>query len=199
VSTQGCLYGCIQASAGTSVVLTIENTQTCNGVVCTTHVTQVNAQVATVNVNDPCAGVTCNTPPNADCYSRTGTCANGVCNYQMSTNGASCGASGSLYTCFAGKCYSPTDPCKDKTCATPPNSLCYQATGVCSTPEGTTTALCTYTVFADNTPCGGTKQCQAGSCVSVAKPVDPNSASMSTVSLLTLFALLGALFFERLL
>jgi hypothetical protein len=133
-----------------------------------------------------------------DCYVRTGTCNNGACTYQTQPDNTACGMTGAMYTCFKGKCYSPTDPCRAKDCSTPPNSLCYQAAGVCTVPSGTSTALCQYTALADNTPCGGKKQCQAGDCVVVAKPVPQNSATSATISLLTLFSLLGALFFERL-
>jgi hypothetical protein len=144
--------------------------------------------------------VTCTSPPNADCYTSTGTCSNGVCSYSPLPDSSSCGASGAQYTCFKGKCYSPTDPCKGVACSTPPNSQCYQAAGVCNTPTGTTTAVCEYTALADDTPCGNNKQCQGGACVTVAQPVDPNSAPGSAVfSLITICSLLGALFFERLL
>ena len=73
--------------------------------------------------NDPCAGMTCNTPPANSCdgpdnlkvYSPTGTCSNGTCSYASTTQNCPDG-------CAGGTCNN--DPCAGMTCNTPPANSC---------------------------------------------------------------------------
>ena len=101
--------------------------------------------------NDPCAGVTCSTPPAAACvnpttlrtFSASGQCNGGSCSYMPSD--VSC-----QYGCSSGKCLD--DPCKGVTCNTPPARTCvngaarvYSATGTCAS------GACNYSYT--ETPC----------------------------------------------
>jgi hypothetical protein len=76
---------------------------------------------------DPCAGVTCTTPPVAYCkdagtartFAATGTCAGGGCVYAVTDTPCAFG-------CVNGACAS--DPCAGVTCNTPPGKTCVNAT-----------------------------------------------------------------------
>jgi len=58
--------------------------------------------------NDRCVAVECSNPPDAECSAPTGSCSNGVCNYQALADGTRCGGSVSLgRTCLSGICASP--------------------------------------------------------------------------------------------
>ncbi len=91
------------------------------------------------DAQDPCANVTCNTPPANTCqdattlgvYSPTGTCSGGACNYVSTPTTCANGCSG-------GAC--DGDPCVGVTCNAPPASTCsdsthlrvYDAPGTCN-------------------------------------------------------------------
>jgi hypothetical protein len=87
-------------------------------------------------VGDPCAGVTCNTPPASQCYASMGTCTNGVCSYATVAGACDDGnACTTGDTCNAGTCGgSPvvcnTPPAPD--CASPTEARVYNAAGTCS-------------------------------------------------------------------
>jgi len=74
-------------------------------------------------VTDPCAEVTCDSPPEPACpdastlrtYAEAGSCANGSCSYEPTDTGCPFG-------CSAGACNS--DPCAEVTCSTPPDPTC---------------------------------------------------------------------------
>jgi hypothetical protein len=53
---------------------------------------------------DPCAGVTCSSPPNPICYPSTGTCTRGTCSYAPLADGASCTTGTYTGTCQGGQC-----------------------------------------------------------------------------------------------
>jgi hypothetical protein len=88
---------------------------------------------------DPCAGVSCNTPPATRCLDATtlrrfvspGSCADGACTYQPQDSTCQFG-------CVAGAC--ANDPCQGVTCTTPPAAACvtpttlrtFSASGTCS-------------------------------------------------------------------
>ncbi|MDX9723484.1 MAG: lamin tail domain-containing protein, partial [Myxococcota bacterium] len=116
---------------------------------------------------DPCAGVTCDTPPADGCsgtvarlYDTTGTCSGGVCDYTFLDY--DCADDGDI--CVAGAC---VDPCDGVTCDTPPAPECagdsvrtYNATGTC------TGGVCDYG-FSDYDCTTEGKVCDAGACVAV--------------------------------
>jgi len=101
----------------------------------------VNASCAV----DPCANVTCTSPPGAVCsatntqrtFASTGTCTDGSCSYAPTDTACPFG-------CANGACQS--DPCAPVVCNSPPAAVCldtdtlrrYAATGTCS--QG----LCSY-------------------------------------------------------
>lgn len=118
--------------------------------------------------NDPCAGVTCRTPPANVCgdeshltvYDATGSCGDGTCSY--ASHDSYC-----AFGCVAGAC--KNDPCAGKTCNAPSANYCkdastlvaYETPGACS--DGTC-AYSTHDVFCGfgclngackNDPCAG--------------------------------------------
>jgi MYXO-CTERM domain-containing protein len=102
-----------------------------------------NPATGLCNGADPCQGITCNTPPNAQCYNSPGQCTAGVCDYTKKNAGTDCNDSN---TC------TDTDKCDAAgTCAgtakvcTPPNPTC----------ENNNTVSRTYS----------NGICQAGACV----------------------------------
>ncbi|MCA9628113.1 MAG: hypothetical protein KC766_10620 [Myxococcales bacterium] len=131
-------------------------------------------------VGDPCAGVTCNTPPDNACngsdliaYDPQGTCTGGDCDYTSQTLSCADG-------CDQGACVN--DPCAGVSCVTPPADACasasslrhYSQTGTCG--EGG----CDYS-YSDETcafgcaaakcldcssdqNCGSGNYCAAGTC-----------------------------------
>lgn len=141
--------------------------------------------VSDVCNGDPCAGVTCNTPPASYCrdasylvtYGTSGTCGGtGTCTY-ASTTDVYCS-----FGCANGQCQN--DPCAGKQCNTPPARNCqdpntarvYASTGtcaggVCSYTESTISCPfgCVGGVCRDcsvNSDCGGGKWCSSGTCLS---------------------------------
>jgi len=130
---------------------------------------------------DPCAGVTCTTPPNT-CYKSPGKCASGKCTYDYDDT----------KTCNDGNACTETDTCLQGTCKgspiscnTPPASKCkdantvtvYTAPGTCS--GGT----CTYGQA--DVPCSygcdsATGKCKGDPCTVNPCTTPPNTACFST-------------------
>lgn len=101
---------------------------------------------------DPCAGVTCDQPPNI-CYAATGTCDGGGCSYGFA-NGKSCNDADPCTvqdTCSAGACQGTA-----KSCVTPPSAVCqdsqklrqYQPVGACNAGTGNCDYASTLTTCA---------------------------------------------------
>lgn len=96
-------------------------------------------------ITNPCAGVTCNTPPANSCadastltiYNSTGTCDQGQCSYTSSPTTCPQG-------CSSGACVN--NPCLGVTCSTPPASVCADATHltVYDTPGSCSGGNCSY-------------------------------------------------------
>jgi formylglycine-generating enzyme len=112
-------------------------------------------------LNDPCAGVVCDTPPASRCldnshlivYTAAGVCDNGVCEYNESEAACTGG-------CENGRCQG--DPCEGVICATPPADHCVDNQHVWSEPVGACKlGGCTYTEHGETCVDG----CQDGDCV----------------------------------
>ena len=111
--------------------------------------------------NDPCNGLTCNSPPAASCtdshtlktYSSSGTCSSGTCSYTSITTTCANG-------CQAGACQG--DPCAGVACDRPPSPYCldehtrrsFPASGTCGGGN------CSYSPI--DTSCAN--GCSGGSC-----------------------------------
>ena len=114
---------------------------TCNTGTCTYSPTDTTCQygcAAGACKGDPCAGVSCTSPPAKYCVNATtlrsfanpGTCAGGSCTYAPSDSTCQFG-------CVNGAC-STTDPCQGVTCTSPPGPSCFNATTLrTSTSPGT--------------------------------------------------------------
>ncbi len=107
---------------------------------------------------DPCAGVTCDTPPNG-CYEAQGACAAGECVYTVD-DGASCDDGDNCTTadaCTGGTCIGAA-----LDCVTPPADVCADAdTLSVYASEGTCAAgTCTY----PTSPRSCDNGCDAGAC-----------------------------------
>ena len=125
----------------------------------------------TITVVNFCDGVICEDPP--QCYKSPGTCSysDGLCYYTETLSGVECDdkdACTSGETCssvLAGVCNGGIV----KTCDSPPNDECYDASvpGNCISPTG----ICSYTPKADGTACDDGNMCttgeacSAGSCI----------------------------------
>ena len=107
--------------------------------------------------SDPCASVTCNTPPD-QCFTTPGTCTAGHCAYPHKTAGTVCTEVANGVCSGSGTC---VDPCAGVICNSPPNTDCYQPAGTCN--AGT----CEYTKKSVSTACQGNgNTCDAsGTCV----------------------------------
>ena len=113
-------------------------------------------------IGDPCAGVTCATPPANTCqdattlvvYNSQGTCTDGACSYASTTQVCTDG-------CEDGACIG--DPCAGVTCATPPANTCQDATTlVVYNSQGTCTdGACSYA----STTQVCTDGCESGACI----------------------------------
>ncbi len=89
-------------------------------------------------VADPCAKVTCTTPP-GPCFKERGTCSGGSCSYQPKTDGAACDDGNG---CTVNDICGSSGSCSGtaKSCQAPPSPSCldsqtlhsYDATGSCS-------------------------------------------------------------------
>ncbi|HEY5923388.1 MAG TPA: hypothetical protein VIV11_17030 [Kofleriaceae bacterium] len=114
-------------------------TGACTGGLCTYNSQTITCASSCVNgacTTDPCANVTCNTPPSG-CFASPGVCQNGSCTYPYA-NGATCNDSNACTSndvCQTGVCLGAP-----MSCNTPPPSVCenattlklYSAAGTCS-------------------------------------------------------------------
>jgi hypothetical protein len=113
-------------------------------------------------MGDPCAQVTCSTPPASHCldgqtlavYASSGTCSGGTCRYAQSTEPCSGG-------CKNGACAG--DLCAGMTCSTPPANRCLDAqTLAVFPPSGTCNGgACSYTPSMQSCQGG----CANGACI----------------------------------
>ena len=99
---------------------------TCSSGACSYTSTSVDCPFGCSNGTcnqDPCAGLTCNSPPAPSCadahtlktYSPSGTCSAGACSYSFTTQNCAFG-------CSNGSC--SQDPCAGLTCNSPPATSC---------------------------------------------------------------------------
>ncbi len=122
-----------------------------------------------VDPSDPCAGVTCDTPPVNGCdgsrvieYEAVGVCDEGDCLYD-STAGDDCAASGEV--CANGACVDPGDPCATVTCDAPPAPTCSGNSVVAFASSGTCDGgTCTYAQTRTNCEESGLI-CVGGTCI----------------------------------
>lgn len=147
-ATGTCVYP--NATDGTSCSSNLCTRDTCQGGVCTPN------------------AVVCNQPP-GECYSATGACvtSDGGCAYPTRTGSCDGGAACATGTCSGGTCNVTT-----VTCDTPPNLLCYPATGSCVASDGG----CTYTARPNGSCCGPDLACQGGSCTGAPSEVCTDNA-----------------------
>lgn len=118
-------------------------------------------------LGDPCANVTCNTPPAGQCYNPVGTCSNGLCSYTTvsgacdDSDGCTTGDSCNNGLCIGTPMVCNTPPAAD--CASPTERRAYNATGTCSQGQ------CSYTANTqacnDNNACTTGDRCESGACV----------------------------------
>jgi hypothetical protein len=129
-----------------SQLKTYDQVGACNGGLCTyaSHVITCGAGGCSNGacVTDPCANVTCNSPPSG-CFAAQGTCSNGSCTYPYA-DGASCNDSNactSSDSCQSGVCLGVP-----KTCNTPPPNVCENATTlkVYATSGACSAGTCSY-------------------------------------------------------
>lgn len=120
-------------------------------------------------IDNPCAGVSCNTPPTKICsdanhlrvYDAPGTCSEGTCSYASHEEFCSFGCQGDICN---------GDPCAGVTCSSPPANYCKDAStlvvrsptglcasGVCSYPNSTELSCAFGCVngACKNDPCAG--------------------------------------------
>ncbi|APR75053.1 Thiamin-phosphate pyrophosphorylase [Minicystis rosea] len=126
---------------------------TCNAGICVYQKHQITCAGGCVNdvcQSDPCAGITCNTPPSS-CFSAAGTCQNGSCSYAYA-DGATCSDGDPCTvgdTCNTGVCKGTP-----MTCNSPPSS-CFSAAGTCQN------GSCSY-AYADGATCSDGDPCTVG-------------------------------------
>lgn len=175
---------CLDASTRRSY----QSPGTCAGGNCTYAPVDTTCQYGCSNdtcQGNPCAGVTCDTPPGPVCASAStrrvftspGSCAGGACTY--GTQDSNC-----PFGCLNGAC--KPDPCQSVSCNSPPAPQCaggstlrtFSSPGTCS--GGT----CSYNGYQD-TPCQF--GCQSGACkpdpcggVSCNAPPDATCANATT-------------------
>jgi hypothetical protein len=132
---------------------------------------------------DPCAGVSCTTPPSpAACYTSPGTCSDGKCSYTYA-DGKTCD-DGNACTigdkCTTGKCAG-----SPMVCNTPPKSTCKDASTltVYAAPGTCTNGTCNYTTstvtcsFGCDSAAGA---CKGDPCATVTCNSPPNSQCYTT-------------------
>ncbi|MEW6431828.1 MAG: hypothetical protein AB1730_10000 [Myxococcota bacterium] len=147
------------------------STGTCSGGACTYAPQDTTCQFGCINgacANDPCAGVSCNTPPANSCLNPTtlrtwatpGACAAGACSYLPQDTTCQFG-------CANGACNN--NPCAGVSCNAPPAASCVNATtlrtftapgscsgGACSyAPQDTTCQYGCANGACANDPCAG--------------------------------------------
>src|SRR6185295_1933460 len=130
---------------------------------------------------NPCQGVLCNSPPNAQCYVSPGTCAAGTCNYTKRPAGFGCS---DLNACTANDACDANGSCIPggaEPCTTPPPAFCsdpqtlvtYNTPGVCSPATG-----CSYTTASTSCTFGcnsTTHACNPNPCTGVSCTTPPNA------------------------
>ncbi|MDY7229154.1 choice-of-anchor A family protein [Hyalangium rubrum] len=141
-----------------------------------------------------CGGSTlsCNSPPDAQCYQSAGTCTDGACSYTPKSAGTSCNDGN---TCTTGDVCNGAGTCGGTalSCNSPPDAQCYQFAGTC------TNGACSYTPKPAGTSCNDGSSCTsedvcngAGSCTGNVVPCSgvpgttlrvPEGATQATVSL----------------
>lgn len=124
--------------------------------------------------SDPCLGVVCDDPPSDTCngnnatviYSQTGTCVDGLCNYDSTETSCEEGTS-----CSNGVCLDDADPCAGVNCTDPPENTCsgntaitYADVGVCQN------SICSYPPTEN--ACVALTTCIEGICVPDADPCE---------------------------
>ncbi|HVU02140.1 MAG TPA: lamin tail domain-containing protein [Polyangiaceae bacterium] len=137
-------------------------------------------QNAGFNCNS-CTGVTCNQPPNGQCWAATGTCSAGTCSYTQFSTGTSCSdgdactvgdacdASGLCVSGAAATCNSPPAA----SCSDPQTLVTFAAAGTCSSVAGCVYAkTTTHCDFGCN---GTTKACNPDPCTAVSCNTPPTS------------------------
>ncbi|MDF1563258.1 MAG: choice-of-anchor D domain-containing protein [Deltaproteobacteria bacterium] len=97
---------------------------------------------------DPCIGISCDSPPNDQCYEPTGTCTGGVCDYTLLAEGEPCDSGD---PCVPSAACTANGQCEGaRTTCTPPGQTCTnqgdgtgiierydQAIGTCNSATGT--------------------------------------------------------------
>ena len=114
------------------------------------------------NADGECAGnpITCNAPPNAQCFDVPGSCSGGNCSYNRKEPGTGCND---------GNACTENDRCGGNgecagspvACNSPPNALCFNSPGTCGGGD------CTYMKKPDGTTCGSMQECRDGLCTGV--------------------------------
>lgn len=116
-----------------------------------------------------CGGTTisCNSPPNTQCYNQAGSCSGGSCSYTPKSFGTSCSDGDS---CTAGDICNGSGSCSGTTiqCNNPPGE-CWNSSGTCSG------GSCQYSQKTTGTGCS-TGVCQSGSCVTCLNGQTQNSS-----------------------
>lgn len=132
---------------------------------------------------DPCAGVTCTTPPSpAACYTSPGTCSDGKCSYAYA-DGKSCDDGNACTTgdqCTTGKCAG-----NPIVCNSPPKSTCKDASNltVFAAPGSCSAGTCSYPsatvpcAFGCDTAAG---ICKGDPCATVTCNTPPNAQCYTT-------------------
>jgi hypothetical protein len=177
--------------ADTQTLRTFTSPGTCAGGGCSYAPRLVTCQFGCASGacnNDPCAGVTCATPPAKACldathlrtFNASGACSAGSCTYAAIDSTCQ-------YGCSNGGCNN--DPCQGVTCSAPPAKTCvgsavrtYSGAGSCS--SGT----CGY-AYTD-TPCPngcGNGACKAPTCGSTTCDTPPSSTCTTANHLTTYF------------
>jgi hypothetical protein len=163
-----CTASCTAASPACLDANTLETQRVrgCTGAVCDVERTSTTCANGCVNgacLDEPCAGLTCETPPASLCvdastlriFTAHGVCTAGACDYPSADVACANG-------CANGKCND--EPCVGVTCASPPSPVCVDATtlrvwngaGACDATSG----ACVY--GATDVPCSD--GCSAGRC-----------------------------------
>jgi hypothetical protein len=132
-----------------------DKTGTCEAGVCSYASHEIACTcTAGACTTDPCASVTCASPPGAICkdantltkHAATGTCSGGNCSYAPTDSTCPFG-------CANGAC--KADPCNTLTCTTPPKPTCKDSTTRTTYAAGGTCSAGSCSYAATNTACSG--------------------------------------------
>jgi hypothetical protein len=142
-------------------------------------------------LGDPCAGVTCDSPPGSFCvgtqmvtlrsFGASGTCHNGSCSYPFTDTNCPNG-------CVSGMCLG--DPCLGVTCTQPPLPTCSDAQTLrtWSSPGSCSHGGCSYTSSDMHCPNG----CKSGACCTPESDAELCAAHSATCGALTVTDRCGA-------